>query len=578
GVASGLLSRRLLQNAVREVIHTQDIAGTAQAFLATIKDLFRSGSDLVKLQENIEPRVQQLGRLALAYQNQLRRVKRLDAAELYWQSAADCERQTYIFYGYFAPSRDELALIEAIAGENSVLLLPTRDFYPQNHQALIWLQSQGWELRSTPGSDTASLGVQLQQCWQQTAPLPAGVKLNLFPSLEAEIRGVLTQVKVLQTQGVAAQDIVLVTREEQLYGEILRDIAWEYDVSVQVSYEIPVEQTRLGAWLKLLLEVIRDSFPFEATAKLLSHPLVKQMPPEIWTKARASHPQGLTAWQDLGIDLSLLDFQQRHSREFWVNRLLDILSAWEILENAKTWAREVVAYYRLQSGLKELAQSKEQQLSKRVFSQEISEILSLMTIPAQPGRGGVELHCLTSISGTNYAHVFLLGCAEGILPTAIADDPLLDFQSRKQLLKQGFPLTTAVDLAAKETFDFYSLLGVPTHSITFSYPELRERNPCLPSPYLSRLGLKPAATGQLPLASVEQVRQLYLRQPSLLDSSLIGDRHREKHARKRETLLIPEITHALQVESNRERAIAPDQYDGVISIGIAPQQIVFSAS
>ncbi|MEL6788431.1 MAG: PD-(D/E)XK nuclease family protein, partial [Cyanobacteria bacterium J06607_15] len=39
GVASTLQSRRLLQNAVREVVETQSVAGTAQAFLATIKDL-----------------------------------------------------------------------------------------------------------------------------------------------------------------------------------------------------------------------------------------------------------------------------------------------------------------------------------------------------------------------------------------------------------------------------------------------------------------------------------------------------------------------------------------------------------
>jgi hypothetical protein len=219
-VASALLSRRLLQNAVREVIATKNTEGTAKAFLATIKDLFRSGIDLTKLQASLEPRIQQLGNLATAYQNQLRRVKRIDAAELYWQGTRDITYQkAYTFYGYLTPGQDELALINAIAGQDSILVLPLDDLYPKNQQSLSWLQSQGWELLASTSAETTGINHQLQQCFKQTSPLPPPVKLNVFPNLEQEVRGVLTQVKALQSQGVAAQDIVLVTREAQLYGE-----------------------------------------------------------------------------------------------------------------------------------------------------------------------------------------------------------------------------------------------------------------------------------------------------------------------------------------------------------------------
>ncbi|MEY2857916.1 MAG: hypothetical protein RLZZ74_2228, partial [Cyanobacteriota bacterium] len=420
GVASALLSRRLLQNAVGEVMDTQDTEGTAKAFLSTIKDLFRSGVDLTTLQASLDPRIQQLGNLATAYRNQLRQVQRIDAAELYWQGAMiDATYQkAYTFYGYFTPGKDELALINAIAGQDSILLLPLDELYPQNH--LRWLQSQGWELLENKSTETRGINHQLRDCFKQTSPLSSAVKLNVFPSLEQEVRGVLTQVKVLLSQGVATQDIVLVAREAQLYGETLMDLAWEYNLPVQLSYEIPLQQTRLGAWITLLWEVVRDNFPFEATAKLLSHPLAKYLPPELWQQARKTHPQGLLAWQELGIDLSLLDFKASHPRNFWVNRLLEILSAWDVLENAKSWGREILTYYRLQSGLKELGSYAGQNLSRQAFSQEISEILALLTIPAQPGRGGIDLHCPTSLLGTNYSYVFVLGCAEGILPQAIA--------------------------------------------------------------------------------------------------------------------------------------------------------------
>ena len=580
-LASALLSRRLMQNAVREVIDTKDIEGTAKAFLPTVKDLLRNNIDLKQLQVASDLRIHQIGNLAIAYRHQLRQTKHIDAAELYWQGSTNISYQkTYTFYGYFAPEKGELAVIDAIAGQDSVLVLPLEDLYPQNQQAMTWLQSRGWEwlrdssyfeqsrksqgIGAVGGTKEQTVNQKLPQCFKQSSTLPAGVKLNVFPNLIEEVRGVLTQVKILQSQGVSTQDMVLATRDERLYGETLMDMAWEYNLPVQVCYEIPLEQTRLGSWLKLLLEVVSDNFPFEATARLLSHPLVKQMPLEIWSAARETHPQGLIAWQELGVDLNLLDFPNSCSRSVWLSHLFNILSSWEILENAKSWAREIVAYYRLQSGLKELSQS-EALLNKTAFSNEISEILALLTIPAQPGRGGIDLHCLTSLWGTSYPYVFVLGCAEGILPQAIADDQILDFHSRKQLGKQGFNLPTAIDMAMKETFDFYCMLKVPTQQIIFSYPESIDCRPVIPSPYLSRLGLKPSPVRNLPLASIEQARQLYLRQPNLLPTDS-------------KSWLISEIHHALQVESNRESAVAPDEYDGVIRVSIDSQDKIFSAS
>ncbi|MCC0177532.1 PD-(D/E)XK nuclease family protein [Waterburya agarophytonicola K14] len=563
GIASVLLSRRLLQNAVKQVISTKDIEGTAKAFLTAIKDLFRSGIDLQQLQQNTDPRIQQLASLAIAYQAQLRHRKRIDAAELYWQGAIDIAYQKpYLFYGYFAPTKDELAIVNAIADQDSILVLPTDDLYPQNQKSLAWLQSQGWEFR-----ETKRINHKLQECFKQKASLPPGVSLNVFSNLEEEIRGVLTQVKILLTQGVEAKDIVLVTNDEQLYGETLIDVAEEYSLPVQVAYDIPLEKTRMGAWLKLLLEVLRDNFPFETTAKLLSHPLARYMSAEIWSTAREIHPQGLAAWQELEVDLSLLDLTQNsYSREFWIERLQDILTTWDILEKGKFWAREMVAFYCIQDALNELSNPKEQVISKQTFVNEINEILALLTTNAQPGTGGIKLYNPTSLLGTSYPYVFFLGSASSILPTEITNDTILDFYSRKQLVKQGLEIVTAVDIAQRETFYFYCFLNIATQQITFSYPELVDRAFCLPSPYLTRLGLQPTPLDILPLASIESARQKYLRCSSLLDEATSL------------SLKLPNISKAWQVEAARESTTAPDEYDGVIGIAIDPQSKIFSAS
>lgn len=566
GIASILASRRWLQDAVREVLNPSDVEGTASAFLPVVKDLLRSGIDPVKLQQSSDGRIHQLGELILAYRHRLRKLRRIDGAELYWQATTQTiAPQPYIFYGYLPPARDELALIEAIAGEGSVIVLSTdnlEDLSPQHGQTLSWLQSRGWELLPQEISRDAALGKRLQSCFRQRENLPPGASLHVFANLEEEVRGVLTQIKVLLAREVPARDIVLITNDEQKYGELLIDLAWEYSIPVEVCYEIPLAQTRLGAWLDLLLKAIADDFSFEVTAKLLSHPLSDLMTDEIWLQARQTHPQGITAWQKLGIDLSSLDLKVKQRRD-WIGGLTQILSAGEILEKAKSWAREIVAFYRLQEGLRELSQPEAQPLSKRAFIAEITEILALLTVPAQPGRGGIELHNPTSLLGTNYPHVFVLGSMAGILPMAIADNPILDFHHRRQLAKQGLNIETAVEIARQETFKFYCLLDIPTRSITFSYPELVDNNPTIPSPYLSRLRLEPTKP-DLPVASLERARQFYLRRPDLLLAT--------------SSILLPSIARTWQVESDRESAKPPNEYDGVTGISVDPQSKIFSAS
>ena len=569
GIASSLLSRRLLQNAVRSVIETNNIAGTAQAFSASVRDLLLSGVDLVLLQNNQDWRIQQLGNLAIAYQQQLRQSQKIDRAELYWQSQQDIRYQkSYLFYGYFAPNMAELNLINAIAGQNSILVIPPENFLTQNSQGRKWLDSQGWNVLVNQPQQLSALGQQLQQSFKHSQALPANANLHIFPNPIAEVRGVLAKVKQMLTQGIRAKDIVLVSREEQPYGEILIDIAWEYNLPLQVNYEIPLEQTRMGAWLKLLLEVIRDDLPFETTAKLLAHPLAKYMSTEIWQVAREKHPQGIESWRELGLDLNLLDLRQNsYDREFWFKRLGEILSVWDVLEQGKAWARETVAYYRIVEAFRELAQPKTQQLTKQACFNEINEMLSLLTIPAQPGIGGIELHRPSSLIGTSYAHVFVLGMMEGVFPKAIADEPILDFHSRKQLAKQGLKIETAVDIAQRETYYFYSLLGVPSETISFSYPELIERNSSLPSSYLTRLGLNfSSSLDTPPIASIEKARQSYLRQPNLLNEQIIA------------SLSLIHITRAWQIETVRQSSSKTEQYDGIIAIPIDIQSKVFSVS
>jgi ATP-dependent helicase/DNAse subunit B len=576
-VASSLLSRRLLQNAVREIIKTQDVEGTAAAFLATIQELFRCGMNLTKLQQQPSVRIQQLASLAINYQQKLRSRHCLDRGELFWQASKTQNKSSYLFYGYFALQSDELTFLDTIAGHGSIIVLPqieavSREFFTRYHYTLKFLQEQKWELITSPLSKNTAecqlklsshndiLGKKLQKYFLTPQSRSCGI-LHCYPDKITEVRGVLTQVKILLDRGVAARDIVLVAKNEPLYGATLIDVAWEYHLTFRALYEIPLEQTRMGAWLKLLLEVIETNFPFEATAKLLSHPLVKLMEEETWLQARQTHPQTIADWLELGIDLDLLNFPPRDRRDNWLKRIQDILAQWEILEHGKAWGREVIAYYRLQAALIESAKPPAETIGRNVLIQELKELLALLTVPAQPGNGGVELHAPSSLWGTQYEYVFVLGMGEGIFPSAIAPEPILDYHDRQQLAQKGFNIATAAETAQTEAFTFYNLLGIATKSIIFSYPQLIDRQTILPSPYLNRLGLQPSPLESLPLASWETTRQLYLRQPQLIKDPLI-----------------PQIVRAWEVETGRESVLPPDEYDGIMGIANDPARFTFSAS
>ena len=590
-IASSLIAHRILRAAIRETQISKDIEGIASLITPTLNSLFHSGIDLTALQQYPLVRVQQLAELALVYRQKLRDKKAIAPAEVFWQGSQNVSnRDSYLFYGYFTPGEEQIAFIDAIAGNESMIVLPCGqgNLFTENKKAIAFLQERGWIVREDWGLENleqqreyAYLGKQLQQSFLATdvnivnieqCHVPQddlqpknlwenAIKLYAYPNLKAEVRGVLTQVKVLLSQGVAAKDIVLVAKDEQLYGSTLLDIAWEYNLPLRALYEIPLEQTRLGAWLKLLLEVIENNFPFESTAKLLSHPLAARISGEIWAQARKKHPQNLPAWLELGVDLSCLDLPPRNSRHNWLKWLQNILETFAVQQQGKKWAREIVAFYLLQDALLQLFQPKTEQISKQAFLREVKQTLALFRVPIQPGRGGVELHNPSSLFGSSYQYVFVLGTAEGIFPTPITNDPLLDFFERKQLAKQGFPIETAVTIVQREALTFYHLLGVPTKKIVFSYPQLIDRETILPSPYLDRLQLKPDPLPELPLASIEEARQVYLQQQNRFKDPVI--RHTVK---------------AWEVEKQRENNHPAGEYDGIVGIPLDPKTRVFSAS
>ena len=345
-------------------------------------------------------------------------------------------------------------------------------------------------------------------------------------------------------------------------------IAWEYDLPIRAFYEIPFVNTRIGAWLELLLEAIATlnntgNLSFELGSKLLAHPLARRLNEQIWQEARQAYPQSLEAWESLGVDLFILELPDQVQSQEWLELFKGILEHFTIKEKASPWAKEIVAYYKFQDALQEMLFSSTQEINRHVFLSEVQELLTSLTIPIQPGRGGVELHSPLSLFGCRYEYIFVLGMAENIFPTAVSDDLVLGFKTRKQLASENINLNTILKIITRESLVFYFLLNIPTKQLTFSYPQAIDRQPVFPSPYLQKLNLQAQPLELEYLASIETARRVYLLQEQKINDDLLSVAFQK-----------------WQVECDRELKTSDNskEYSGQIDIELDYQQRTFSAS
>jgi hypothetical protein len=236
-----------------------------------------------------------------------------------------------VVWGYPRLGLGELVFIDAAAGEGSIVRLPHGEdpTFDENQEAPEELKRRGWVVERVPS----------QTVWRMELPVEA----HVYPHLEAEVRGVLAQVKALLADGVPLDDVVLVARDDASYGPTVLSVAREYGVPVQALYRVPVSYTRVGYWLDLLFEAIIGGFPFETTARFLAHPLGPGIPSGRWARARKAHPKGVSAWEEVGVDLSSLAWPQEDTRAGWMHRIGDLFEAYALAWKVRSWPREVDA-------------------------------------------------------------------------------------------------------------------------------------------------------------------------------------------------------------------------------------------
>ncbi len=553
-----------LRQALAETDATNDVRGLSRALAPAVRELLRAGlgraeveAELARSAPSLGARAQLLLTVTRRYREVLARTASVDPAESLWRAAdqiADARR--VLVYGYSRLGFDELRFVDALAAPGSVVVLPhgfgSSDIVAEHLAAL------GWSVSREPTRDIR-LGVELgRRLWpaQGSAdpdpaitPQLAGASGWRAGDQEEEARFVLGRVKSLLASGVSASDIVLVARDEDLYGPLLAAVAREYRVPLTLSYTVPLRRARVGGFLALLAEVVAEGLPYELTARLLSHRFVRLLGADAWRIVRERRPEGLPGWREAvpGVEaLAALDWPRTATYGGYLELLERTVEGLGALRHIHSSQREDQSWRELRAAL-ERPEMRAAELGRGEFIAELGDALELHEAPADSQwTRGVELHSPLAIAGASYRHVFVLGAAEGVLPAPVSDDPMLDFFERAALRAAGLPLEDAPEAAEREVLSFLPVLLAAGGSLSISYPELLEGREQLASPYFASLGLTIEPVPARATAS----------EPERLALTLQGAEGDHPAAR------------AWRVELTRESAAPPDGFDGVIgSVG-----------
>lgn len=561
--APELLAQRLLLDLARSELDAPDPAGLIQAYAPVIKAFFRADADLDALIATGPARSARVARLARAYRTALRDQGWYDPAEALRLAAANPgEPEALHLRGYPRLGADEQAWLLAAAGPGSTVHLPAgpqADYADARALAQAW-RAAGWQVvdldgrRDADGTPLTSVTIRVAGA-PDMAPPPLSIDgpaiaAYAHADMEQEVRATLAAVKRLLLAGTPPEAIAVIARDDAAYGPLALDVAWEYGVPLRALYAVPLRQTRVGAWLDLMLEAASEGCPFEATYRLLHHPLSPPCPDALRAEVRRAHPTGAAAWRALGAELPPLSWPAQASRADWLVRLRGLLHQPDLRRRAARWPRELLALRTLAEALPTLLDPPQAALGAAGLRAELSWALDQLGVPAQPGRGGVELHTPLSLFGARYTQVFVLGLVEGVLPAPVSDSPVVDFHERRKLAALGVQLEDAPAAARRERLSFLAMAHTATEHLTLSCPRLYAGKPVVPSGFFAELGLRPGPAPLAPVASVEEARALWLAHPDLAGAT--------------EDLVLPAARAALAVEDRREGQAPPDEHDGIV--------------
>jgi RecB family exonuclease len=583
GIATPIKAAEVLRCAVSEVLPHEDASAIARHHREIIGAMLRSGIDVEKLSVVGSDRARRAAQIAGRYVELLKR-DRLVESEAALDTAAKLNiirPEKVLIYGYFRarqlPARpEEIEFIDQVAADGSIFYLPLSDapVFASNREWADLLLSRGWQIENSKSVDPQTNTQRVAAAFasrDKTEFKPVDIEATAYSDLENEVRGTLAQVKAAALSGIKPNSIAIICRNLDLYAKPLIATAREYGVPIDIDCEVPIADTPLGEFVSLVFDVLerrdpdelisgaktgREGFQYEPTIRLMLHRFGPGLNESQRATAYTKLPNSADAWRAIAADtVEQLETSAELDALKWTGWLKKLFFDWQLRgpDKLASSAADLTAFDRFFDSLEQLSRERgPAPISIAGFAADVADVLANIKTPVHTEHGGVRVLLPNVVVGSEFERLFIVGMAEGILPTPSSDSNVIDFFEVEELRDDGIHFENALEVPRWEALTFYFTLLACRGPIVFSYPQFAGDSEQIASAYFARTGITtPTSPSKNFVSSAEEYRQAYL-----LQAGKNGDK------------IIDFARHQFDVESYRESDSPPDKYDGVIDIPI----------
>jgi PD-(D/E)XK nuclease superfamily/UvrD-like helicase C-terminal domain len=326
----------------------------------------------------------------------------------------------------------------------------------------------------------------------------------------------------LLASGESANDVAVVVRHIETYGEILEDVFTRYGIPHRFETGVPLLRVPFIKYWLAVLDLVTNERSREAMARVMSSAYFSpRLSPAVDVdRALASfgyidrnhmRASALAARKNSPFTVEIerfekfLDELEASQDTVWgfMSRLQPSASlnerdrqAWRVLEEEIAAVGEVYssggARSRLRSADRPGANTP---LQFPEFRRIASEIASLRTVDrtaaTAPGLPRVRVIHPHSLGSREYKWIFALGCTDGEFPARSSSNPLLSDSVVEAINKRIRPrrLMTARDRNRREPLYLFMILDSATRRVTLTFPgSTLEGDPMYPSVYIGEIG------------------------------------------------------------------------------------------
>ncbi len=331
---------------------------------------------------------------------------------------------------------------------------------------------------------------------------------------EDEVRSVLHEVIRLLEDGVSPDDIAIVARNPQDYGDILFKLFNEIGVNLQFKSLKPLITNQMIKSIFLWFDLaVHPKRPFSLATLLNNHYLSRQFTDKDllidWSmqKGIKTTDEWLDLWEIGGREVSESAYEDVKNQlmgvKNWQDLLqgnypkADIISAiignlqqLNLAEKSRLFPEGInletrfSIYYRDMEALNsfsgllanlQLAWASDQRKTDLTgVVNSIKEYVDSTYYRERPSHSaGIKVLSPTEIRGLTFHTVFLLGMEQNVFPRLVAQNPFLRDRERL-MLKSTFYLPLASDVYEREKILFYLILQASQHEFILTYSEVNE--------------------------------------------------------------------------------------------------------